>query len=123
MIKLIMCVTKKDELSKDEFLSYWLNEHGVLIKKFASTYNVKRYIQSHTIDTPLNTNLRESRGMPQIQYDGIAELWWESEEKFLEAIKSNEGQKLRSVFLDDEAKFIEFSKSTAFFTREHIIVK
>ena len=122
MIKLVMCVTRRPELSREEFQEYWLNHHGPLVQKFASSYKVIRYVQSHTIDTPLNKAVRDSRGIAQ-EYDGVAELWWESEADFVAAIKSEEGQKLRTVFLDDEAKFLDFSRSAAFFTEEHFLVK
>ena len=56
------------------------------------------------------------------EYDGIAEIWWESEQDFIEAIGSQEGQKLRTVFLDDEAKFLDFGRSAAFFTKEYVLV-
>lgn len=116
-----MCVNRKPNMSQKEFQEYWLHSHGPLLKQFATTYKVKKYIQNHTIDTPLNENVRESRGMMKA-YDGVAELWWESEKDFIEAITSPEGQKLRTVFLDDEAKFIDFSSSSAFFTEEYSIV-
>jgi uncharacterized protein (TIGR02118 family) len=121
MIKLVMCVYRKPGLSRKQFHDYWLNHHGPLFQKFADTYKAQKYVQSHTIDSLLNENVRKSRGMSQ-EYDGIAEIWWASETDFIEAISSPEGQKLRTVFLDDEAKFIDFSKSAAFFTEEHILV-
>ncbi|WP_196778204.1 EthD domain-containing protein [Malaciobacter molluscorum] len=118
-----MCVCRRSELSLEEFHDYWLNHHGPLLQKFASSYKVYRYVQSHTIDTALNKAVCDSRGMLSSEYDGVAELWWKSEAEFLEAINSEEGQKLRTIFLDAEAKFLDFSKSTAFFTKEHIIVE
>ncbi|MDX1809971.1 MAG: EthD domain-containing protein [Sulfurospirillaceae bacterium] len=121
MIKLVMCVSRRSELSREEFQDYWLNHHGPLLEKFAKTYKVHRYVQSHTINTPLNKAVQDSRGISQ-EYDGIAELWWESEVAFIEAINSPDGQKLRTVFLDDEAKFLDFSKSAAFFTKEYVVV-
>jgi uncharacterized protein (TIGR02118 family) len=122
MVKLVMCVCRRPELSLEEFHEYWFNQHGPLLQKFASSYKVCRYVQSHTIDTALNKAVRDSRGMSQ-EYDGIAELWWKSEAEFLEAINSEEGQRLRTIFLDDEAKFLDFSKSAAFFTKEYILVE
>jgi hypothetical protein len=56
------------------------------------------------------------------EYDGIAEIWWELEKEFIDAISSPEGQNLRTVFLDDEARFLDFAKSAAFFTEEHVLV-
>lgn len=121
MIKLVMCVCRRPELSRQQFQDYWLTIHGPLLKKFAATYKVVRYVQSHTIDTPLNKAVQDSRGISQ-EYDGIAELWWNSEAEFIDAISSAEGKKLRTLFLDDEAKFLDFAKSAAFFTTEHVLI-
>ena len=50
-------------------------------------------MQSHTVDIALNEGLRSSRGMLP-EYDGIAELWFGSEEELMEAMSSPEVQKL-----------------------------
>ena len=73
------------------------------------------------MNTPLNDNVKKARGMSE-EYDGIAEIWWKSEEDCIEATSSPEGQKLRTVFLEDEAKFLDFTRSSAFFTQEQILV-
>jgi uncharacterized protein (TIGR02118 family) len=121
IIKLVMCVRRRPSMSRAEFQQYWLNHHGPLFQKFAETYRAIRYVQSHTIDSPLNENLKKSRGLSE-EYDGITEIWWRSQEDFLAAITSPEGQKLRLMFIEDEGKFIDFSSSSAFFTVEHVLV-
>jgi len=121
MIKFVFCAKRHPNMSRAEFQNYWLNHHGPLFKKFAEIYKAVRYVQSHTIDSPLNENIRKARGMSE-EYDGVGEIWWESEEDFLTAINSPEGQKLREMFVEDEAKFINLSASSAFFTVEHIII-
>ena len=76
------------------------------------------YVQSHTMDTPLNEGLRTSRGMLP-QYDGLAEVWFESEEALMEEMSSPEGLKLGAALLEDEGNFIDHSKSTSFIVEEH----
>jgi len=121
MIKFIMCVTRNPNISSSEFKDYWLNHHGPLFKQYSEAYRAVRYVQSHTIDTPLNNNVRSSRGTLDA-YDGVGEIWWKSEEDFLAAINSAESKKLRQMFIDDEKKFIDLSKSSAFFTTEHVLI-
>ena len=70
------------------------------------------------VDTPLNEGLRSSRGMLP-EYDGVAEVWFESEAELMEAMSSLEGQKLSAALLEDEGNFIDHSKSTAFIVKEH----
>jgi len=62
--------------------------------------------------------MRSSRGMLP-EYDGVAEVWFESEEDLMEAMNSPEGQKLGAVLLEDEGNFVDHSKSSAFLVREH----
>lgn len=121
MIKLVFCVKRNPNMSPAEFQDYWLNHHGPLFKKFADAYKAVRYVQSHTIDSPLNEIMRKSRGTLEA-YDGVGEIWWQSEEDFLEAISSQEIQKLRGMFVEDEARFINLSASSVFFTVEHVLV-
>lgn len=121
MIKLVMCVRRRPELTREEFQDYWLNHHGPLFRQYAETYNALKYVQSHTVETPLNEAVRKARGMT-LEYDGVGEIWWASERDFIRAVTSPEGQRLRTVFLDDEAKFVDFAGSAAFFTEEHTLV-
>lgn len=118
MIKFVMCLHRHPDLSREEFQRYWREDHAPLFNSFASTHNAKRYVQDHTIDSPMNEFLRESRGMVQ-EFDGIAEVWFESEQAFVEAMSSEEGQKLGAILHEDESKFIDHARSTAFLAREH----
>lgn len=105
-------------MTREQFQDYWLNSHAPLYQKFAETYKTKRYVQCHTIDTPLNEGIRQSRGMMQ-EYDGVAEVWFESEQALIEAMSSPEGEKLSAILLDDESKFLDHTRSTAFIAQEH----
>ena len=85
--------------------------------KNAETMRAKKYVQSLTLDTPLNARLRESRGMMP-EFDGVAEVWFESEEDLMEAMSSPAGLDLSAALLKDESSFIDHSKSSAFLVRE-----
>ena len=118
MIKFVMCITRHPDMTRDEFKDYWMNKHGPFFMENAGTMRAKKYVQSHTLDTALNEGLRSSRGM-QPEYDGVAEVWFESEEELMQAMSSPEGQKLSAALLEDEGNFIDHSKSSAFIVKEH----
>ena len=118
MIKFVMCITRRTGMSREEFRDYWMNKHGPFFMSNADAMGAKRYVQSHTLDTPLNEGLRTSRGMLP-EYDGVAEVWFESEAALMEGMSSPEGQKLGAALLEDEGNFIDHSKSTAFIVTEH----
>lgn len=117
MIKLVMCLCRKSDMTREQFQDYWLNKHGPFFEKNAGTMRAKKYVQSHTIDTPLNEGMRESRGM-RPEFDGVAEVWFESEEDLMEAMSSPAGQELSAALLEDESNFVDHSKSSAFIVRE-----
>ena len=118
MIKLVMCLRRREDLTREEFQDYWLNKHGAFFQKNAGAMRAKKYVQAHTIETPLNEGMRSSRGM-EPEYDGVAEVWFDSEEDLMEAMSSPEGQELGAALLEDEQNFVDHSKSSAFIVREH----
>ena len=113
-----MCITRHPNMTREEFKNYWMSNHGPFFMSNADTMGAKKYVQSHTLETPLNEGLRSSRGM-QPEYDGIAEVWFESEEALMEGMSSPEGQKLGAALLEDEGNFIDHSKSSAFIVKEY----
>ncbi len=117
MIKMVMCLTRHPDMTREQFRDYWLNKHGPFFQKNAGIMRAKKYVQSHTLNSPMNEGLRSSRGM-LAEYDGVAEVWFESEEDLMAAMSSPEMQSLSGARLEDEGKFIDHSKSSAFLVEE-----
>lgn len=120
MIKLVYCVTRRDDVSPEEFYRYWLEEHGPKVRGVAKALNAVKYIQSHTVLPERNEALRESRGL-EPPYDGITEVWYPAPGEPREEISAEERQAAAQLLLDDESKFIDFSRSRVFMTEEHVI--
>ncbi|MEW8431146.1 MAG: EthD domain-containing protein [gamma proteobacterium symbiont of Ctena orbiculata] len=118
MIKFVMCLTRHPDMTREEVREYWMNKHGPFVMSNAEAMGARKYVQAHTIETPLNEGLRASRGMLP-EYDGIAEVWFDSEQALTEGLNTPEGQKLGAALLKDEQNFIDHSKSSAFIVEEH----
>jgi hypothetical protein len=58
-------------------------------------------------------------GMEEI-FDGHAELWYDMNRR---GGDTEESQKAANLFLEDERKFIDFSRSAAWYGKEHIFVE
>ena len=121
MIKLIFCVRRKAELSHEEFFAYWLQQHGPLVRSVAGPLAIRRYVQSHTLDSEVNALLRESRGAEE-GYDGTAEVWWEDAAALEAALQSPQGAEAGQALLEDEARFIDLARSSLFLTEEHVVL-
>ena len=120
MIKLVYCISRRDDLSEEEFHRYWLEQHGPLVKSFADAIGAARYVQSHTVMPEVNQMLREGRGL-EAPYDGVTELWWASQADMDQGLNTPEGREAGSRLLEDEQNFIDFSRSRLFLTEEHEI--
>jgi uncharacterized protein (TIGR02118 family) len=120
MIKLVYCITRRSDVTAAEFHRYWLEEHGPKVARVAQAIRARRYVQSHSIGPGLNDALRTSRGL-MIGYDGMTEIWWDSEAELAAGTETDEGRAAAAMLLEDEARFIDFARSTIFITREHEI--
>jgi uncharacterized protein (TIGR02118 family) len=122
MIKLVFVIRRRKELSPEEFHRYWLEEHGPLARKLLESLGARRYVQTHTLDTDLNARLAGARGT-DAAYDGLAEVWWDSLDALLAAAGSEAGQSANETLIEDEARFIDFGRSSFFITEEHAILE
>lgn len=120
MLKLVYCITRRADLSPEAFRRTWLEDHGPLVKSFADAIGAVRYVQSHTGEDDLNAAFIESRGLKP-PYDGITEVWFNSRDDMEAGMASEAGRKAAAALQEDEARFIDFSKSCVFMTEEHEI--
>ena len=121
MIKLTFCLRRLPHLSREQFQDYWLNTHGPLVARVAETLQIRRYVQLHSLPPAANAGIRASREAPE-EFDGVAELWFDS----LEAIISNggrpEAQAAAALLLEDERRFIDLPRSPLWFGQERVVV-
>ncbi len=54
-------------------------------------------------------------------YDGITEVWWDSLDDLVAALRTPEGQAASQALLEDERQFIDVPRSFIFLTEEHTI--
>ena len=117
MIRLVYVLRRLPNLTRQEFQDYWRNVHGPLVAKHSTTMRVRRYVQTHTLDDPINDLLQAPRGTLE-PYDGVAELWWNHENEVVEGVGGPEGQKAAEELLEDEKKFIDMSRSSIYWATE-----
>jgi uncharacterized protein (TIGR02118 family) len=120
VVKLVYVIRRREGLSAEEFRRYWLETHAPKVINVAKDIRARRYVQSHTLDTPLNQAFAESRGLSPF-YDGITEVWWDSLEELMSAAATPEGAQAYQMLLADEQQFIDHERSTIFMTEEHEI--
>lgn len=125
MIKLTYCLHRLPSLSRSEFQDYWRTQHAALVKEARDALGIRRYIQQHTIDSPISAANNEGRGIPfgdGEDFDGVAELWFDSEDAVAAAVATPEGRKHAAILFQDERNFIDFARSRAFITKANEVI-
>ena len=122
MIKLVFMIRRREGMTREEFQRYWREEHAELVKRHAEVLGIRRYVQTHARDTDLDDALARSRGCEPRQYDGVAELWWDSIDDLVQAATNEEGQTAQQALLEDERRFIDLSRSPLWLGEEHVVI-
>ncbi len=122
MIKLVYVLRRRPEMTREEFQTYWRETHGPLIQKLADKLSVRRYVQVHTGYPEFSLGEDPIRGEMGEPYDGVAELWFDDVDSLVTAMSSPEGQEAAQLASEDEAKFIDFSRSSGWLADEHVFV-
>lgn len=121
MIKLTFCLRRLPHLSREEFQRYWREQHAPLVAAKAKTLGIVRYEQVHAGFDATSEAIRASRNAPE-PYDGIAEIWFESEEAMQTAGRNPGVSEAARELLEDERKFIDLENSPLWYNRVHTIV-
>ena len=111
MIKLIVAVRKRADLSVEAFQEHWRTRHSELVRNCPATEKyVRKYVQCHT--------LADQYGDGAVPFDGTAELWFDSVED-KDAFFSDPDY-LRDVN-PDEATFADMTETVFFVTAEQTV--
>lgn len=121
MIKLTFCLVRLPHLSREAFQAYWRGTHAPLVASVAETLQIRRYVQLHSLPAEASAGIRASRDAPA-EYDGVAELWFDSLEALAENGRRPEVQAAGAMLLEDERRFIDLPRSPLWWGEEKVIV-
>ncbi len=112
MIKLIVAVRKRPEMSAQEFHKHWRTDHAQLVRENPATLKyVRKYVQCHT--------MLDEYELGEVAYDGTAELWFDTvqdKDAFF-----RDPDYLTSV-QPDESRFADMTQTVFFVTEEEPIL-
>lgn len=95
MIKSISLLTRRPELTHEQFVRHWVDIHAPLAH---AVPGIRRYVQNHIKETRTRSDIPET----EVAVDGIAETWFDDREAMARANASSEAKRLH----DDGALFI-----------------
>lgn len=113
LLKVSCFLTRRSDLSHDEFFRYWTETHTpMLAKPMPGAPKVYRYVQLYPI----------SEDVPALRtaaYDGVAEIWFDSLEDAAAMFTSDH---YNTVVAEDEAKFLDRSKTAFLYAHEKTVI-
>ena len=121
MIKLTFCLVRISTLTREAFQDYWFNKHAPLVRSHQTVLGIRRYVQLHSLDPAVSADIRASRGGPE-QYDGVAQLWWDSFDDLAHRLVRPEAVEAGRQLLEDERKFIDLPRSPLWWGEEKVII-
>ena len=110
MHKFLSGLKRRSDISQDEFLRYWKEEHAPLAARIIP--GLRRYVHNRPADVPGVEN----------DIDGIAELWFDD----LEALRNYWAWRQSDAakpLIEDEKKFSERSKVWIKLFAEELVIK
>ena len=120
MIRLVFLLRRAPHLSLADFQDYWRTTHAPLVASHQSALDIMRYVQVHALDDEMDARMAAQRdGVMEPRYDGVAELWWESEEALAQASATTAGRAAGAALLEDERRFIDLPRSPLWLAHEY----
>lgn len=120
LVKLFYCLRHPAGQSLEGAQHYWRTHHGPLIRSIAPAGRILRYLQVHRWEDDLEAALREARGTTAEPYTGHAELWYDRAE--LASPPTPERSRAAELAVEDERKFIDFSRSAMWIAKERVFI-
>ena len=113
MIKISVFLTRRPDLTHEQFSQYWKEKHAPLVMSLdVFKTHVRHYTQQHSLN-----NLPE--GFPVVLYDGVAEVWLDDLSSAMTILGN---QDFASVVAIDEENFLDRAKTVMFVSSESRIV-
>lgn len=113
LLKVSCFLTRRADLSHDEFHRYWTEKHTpMLAKPMPGAPKVYRYVQLY----PIRENVPALHIAP---YDGVAEIWFDDLEGAAAMFTSDY---YNTVVAKDEKNFLDRSKTVFLYAHEKTII-
>ncbi|WP_315834468.1 EthD domain-containing protein [Bradyrhizobium prioriisuperbiae] len=123
MLKLTILVKRRADLTQAQFDAHWRDRHGPLVRSHQDSLRIRRYVQTVPLDNPAaQAAIQASRGSMAADFDGCAELWWDSLEEAAAARATPEGVRALQALIEDERRFVDLSQSVLWYGTERQVI-
>ena len=123
MIRISYVMRRLPHLTREEFQEYWSQKHPTAAPADAfAVLGVRRYVQVLPMESEGRDLVIGPRTGLEEPYDGIAELWVESEEALEKDWSTEKAKEYIGIFYADEQNFIDWTRSTILVSKEVVVM-
>jgi uncharacterized protein (TIGR02118 family) len=116
MIKMVTLIPRKKDMSREEFIDYYENQHVPLVMELFPQ------IKKCTRNYPSTDNFHyiSSASLPKVPFDAVTEHWYADQTSYNEMMAQfvSDPDKFRRLS-EDEAKFCDKERMIMFMVEEH----
>ena len=109
MVKAVIFIKRRKDLTREQFKEYWLTHHWKLEKENAENNWVRRIVASFAVDDD---------SLPEPPFDGMVELYFDS----IDDMKKDVQGEQRKIMYADEENFCDHSaEQVVVITQEYLM--
>lgn len=109
MVKAVIFIKRRKDLTREQFKEYWLTQHSKLEKENAEKNWVRKIVASFAI---------EDESLPEPPFDGMVELYFDS----MEDLKRDVQGEQRKIMYADEENFCDHSEEQVVVVTEEYLM-
>ncbi len=109
MVKAVIFIKRRKDLTREQFKEYWLTQHSKLEKENAEKNWVRKIVASFAI---------EDDSLPEPPFDGMVELYFDS----MEDLKRDVQGEQRKIMYADEENFCDHSEEQVVVVTEEYLM-
>jgi len=105
MLKAVVFLKKREDLTREQFIDYYENHHAPLIRRLLPS--IAEYRRNY-FDLSRGTRLDEDR---QIGFDVLTEIWFEDRKAWEDFLAATSDPQIIQQIAEDEQNFIDRTKN------------
>ena len=122
MFKFVVMVPRRSDFTRESFLKRWKEGHGPLVRRHAEALGVRRYVQSHRVESEYLNSYNNERSWADCEYDGVTGFWVDSLEALAACLATPERKLASAILREDENEFVDHTRVKVFCSEEHEII-
>ncbi len=118
MIRLVTLLKRRDDVSADDFMTFWNGEEvNAAVESAVALYKPVKWQRARALNIAMHDEVQEKLGRGE-PFDAVLEYWWENAGDIVEIFRSEAGQAQSAAMRALLAPYINQAESSTFFTED-----